>query len=232
MATSLSVSWRGVASRGALALKRASSVCGVRSHAQAQAARMPALAAAGASMRAQCSRSGGGGGKAGWDFHGKGGWWGPTAAAALFAGGGLLAATYGTATVVDCEADNSDEVTHTPSLVPALPAGGHGASKGRVLIPEASIYSCCVRLWMSASCSTLTAIGTGAIQKRARSSPLRIATLSWWVPVCRIVRHASHQRQTCICTHPDTQPDTTTRNTCAATDGLYRIQMRRATRHL
>ncbi len=118
---------RGAVARGARALQRASSIGGVRLH----AARMPAVAAACASMpsvRAQCSRSSANvGGKSGsgwrWDGTAKSGWWGPRAAAALFGGCGFVAATYGALAVVDCEADNSDEVI-TSYLVPGRQLAG------------------------------------------------------------------------------------------------------------
>jgi hypothetical protein len=120
--TEMASAVRGAVGRGARAVQRASSVGGVRLH----AARMPAVAAACASMpsvRAQCSRSiANVGGKSGsgwrWDGAAKSGWWGPRAAAALFGGCGFVAATYGALAVVDCEADNSDEVI-TSYLVPA-----------------------------------------------------------------------------------------------------------------
>jgi len=59
-----------------------------------------------------------------WDGASKSGWWGPRAAAALFGGGGFVAATYGALAVVDCEADNSDEVI-TSYLAPLPAASGH-----------------------------------------------------------------------------------------------------------
>ena len=119
---------RGAVARGARALKSTYRVGGVG----LKAARMPAVAAACASLpsvRAQCSRSSASVGcKPGsgwrWDGASKSGWWGPRAAAALFGGGGFVAATYGALAVVDCEADNSDEVI-TSYLAPLPAASGH-----------------------------------------------------------------------------------------------------------